>query len=178
MKNVVLALSLFSVSLTAQVTTSANPSTEGATPDVAGTSRHLQRNEHFLNLPGATTIDAPPEGFDPTNASDVELAYHGFPPHPDRSTEPERFAHWARAMKASKTRIVPILQQTDNFHGSIRRIKAANAGNDLSAPGAVVNDAPVGSHNWTGYASPSGTSTFYYVVSDMIVPVAEQPLGT
>jgi hypothetical protein len=177
MKKVVLPLSLFSVSLTAQVPTSANPSTKGTVPDVAQTSRRLQPNEHFLNLAGATTIDAPPEGFDPITASDEELNYYGLPPHPDRNTEPERFAHWARAMKASRTRIVPILQQTDNFHSSIQRIKAANAGSDLSASGTVMNDAG-GSYNWTGYASPSGTSTFYYVVSDMIVPVAEQPLGT
>ena len=41
---------------------------------IAQNPRQLQPNEHALNLPGATTIEAPPAGFDPITASDEELA--------------------------------------------------------------------------------------------------------
>src|ERR1700757_4782564 len=70
----------------------------------------LQPNEHALNLPGATTIEAPPAGFDPIAASDEELAYHGFPPRPNQTTEPKAYATWAKAMKASKVRVAPTLE--------------------------------------------------------------------
>src|SRR5579863_5217560 len=73
---------------------------------LAQNARQLQPNETALNLPGATTIAAPPAGFDPTNASDEELAYHGFPPRPNQTTEAKQYASWVRAMKASKTRVV------------------------------------------------------------------------
>ena len=54
-----------------------------ATPlaSIAQNPRQLQPNEHALNLPGATTIEAPPAGFDPITASDDELAYNGFDHH-------------------------------------------------------------------------------------------------
>src|ERR1700747_1236531 len=73
--------------------------------------RSMQPNEHALNLPGASTIEAPPAGFDPITASDEELAYHGFPPRPNQS-QAKAYATWVKAMKASKVRLVPKLEQT------------------------------------------------------------------
>src|SRR5579871_6238485 len=64
----------------------------------------LQPNEHALNLPGATTFDAPPVGFDPISASDEELQYHGFAPRPSQNTEPKAYATWVKAIQHSKTR--------------------------------------------------------------------------
>lgn len=59
-------------------------------------------NEHGLNLPGATTIDAPQAGFDPIAASGQDLAFHGSPPRPNPAADPKAYALWAKAMKASK----------------------------------------------------------------------------
>src|ERR1700756_4341539 len=112
----------------------------------------LQPNDHPLNAPGATTIDAPPAGFDPIMASDHELAFHGFPPRPDQNANPKAYARWARAMKASKTRIVPTLEQTTIFHGPVKHAVAANsnaAESKLAPPPGTVKNAL--SYNWSGY---------------------------
>ena len=44
---------------------------------LAQAPRHLQPNEHTTNLPGATTIEAPPAGFDPI-AAKAAIDAHGF----------------------------------------------------------------------------------------------------
>ena len=150
---------------------------------IAQNTRHLQPNEHALNLPGATTIDAPPAGFDPIAASDEELAYHGFPPRPNQTTEPKAYATWVKAMKASKVRVAPGLEQTEVFHGPVKPGKAAN-------PTAVESNPLLSSqarntsysYNWSGYvdfsgASSYGSSSFYYLVNHYVVPVAEQAFG-
>jgi Peptidase A4 family len=150
---------------------------------VAQAPRHLQPNEHPTNLPGATTIEAPPAGFDPIAASDEDLAYHGFPPRPNQVEQPKAYATWAKAMNHSKTRMVPSLEQTGIFHGPAKVQKQAN-------PTAVEGNAgrmpapsnTLYSSNWSGYvdfsgASSYGTASYYYLVNDMIVPVAEQAFG-
>ncbi len=149
---------------------------------LAQNARQLQPNETALNLPGATTIAAPPAGFDPINASDEELAYHGFPPRPNQTTEAKQYASWVRAMKASKTRVVPSLEQTSVFHGPVKPGKGTNlaAVEKTVAAGGVSNTSY--SYNWSGYvdfsgATSYGSSSFYYVVSDFVVPVAEQAFG-
>jgi hypothetical protein len=141
----------------------------------------LPPNQHALNLPGATTIDAPPAGFDPITASDEDLQYHGFPPRPNQTTEPKAYATWAKAMKASKTRIVPTLEQTTIFHGPSKINKNA------PSPTAVESNAALSlqpsntlySSNWSGYvdfsgATSYGSSSYYYLVNDMVVPIAQQ----
>lgn len=158
-----------------------------ATPLAAlaqSTHRQLQPNEHALNLPGATTIEAPPAGFDPIAASDEELAYHGFPPRPNESTQPKAYATWVNAMKASKFRVVPNLEQTKIFHGPAKQAKVENPTAVESNPlisGRASNTSY--SYNWSGYvdfsgATSYGSSSFYYLVSDFVVPVAEQASGT
>ena len=150
---------------------------------LAQAPRHLQPNEHATNLPGATTIDAPPAGFDPIAASDEDLAYHGFPPRPNQVEQPKAYATWVKAMNHSKTRMVPSLEQTGIFHGPAKVQKAAN-------PTAVESNAgrmpapsnTLYSSNWSGYvdfsgASSYGSASYYYIVNDMIVPVAEQAFG-
>ena len=150
---------------------------------IAQNPRQLQPNEHALNLPGATTIEAPPAGFDPIAASDQDLAYHGFPPRPNQNTEPKAYATWVRAMKASKVRVAPNLQQTSVFHGPVKPSKLANPTavetNPLLA-GQASNTAY--SYNWSGYvdfsgATSYGSSSYYYLVNHYVVPVAEQAFG-
>ena len=143
----------------------------------------LQPNEHALNLPGATRFDAPPAGFDPIAASDEELQYHGFPPRPNQNTEPKAYATWVKAMQHSKTRIVPNLEQTTIFHGPVKQGTAKNptaVESNLAATGKVSNTAY--SYNWSGYvdfsgATSYGSSSYYYLVNDYVVPVAEQAFG-
>jgi len=153
-----------------------------ATPlaSIAQNPRHLQPNEHALNLPGATTFDAPPAGFDPISASDQDLQYHGFAPRPNQNTEPKAYASWVKAMQHSKTRMVPSLEQTTIFHGPANRQKLANP--TEAASNASLSLQPSNtlySSNWSGYvdfsgASSYGSSSYYYVVNDMVVPVAQQ----
>ena len=146
----------------------------------AQNSRPLQPNEHQLNIPGATTIEAPPAGFDPINASDEELQYHGFVPRPNQATQPQAYASWVRAMQHSKTRVVPSLEQTAIFHGPAKPVKLADPAG--AASNAVLSLEPSNtqySSNWSGYVNLSGAgsyglTSFNYIGSDMVVPVAKQ----
>ncbi len=142
----------------------------------------LQPNEHALNLPGATTIEAPPAGFDPIAASDEDLAYHGFPPRPDQNATPKAYATWVKAMSHSKNRIEPKLEQTAVFHGPANVAKNPTAVEGNAAPSLQPSNTYYSS-NWSGYvdfsgASSYGSTSFYYLVNDMVVPVAEQANGT
>jgi len=147
------------------------------------TPHKLQPNEHALNLPGATTFDAPPAGFDVLTASDEELAYHGFPPRPNQNTEPKAYATWSKAMQHSLKRIVPKLEQTAIFHGPAKQAKAANAAsleNEVSLANQPSNTSY--SYNWSGYvdfsgATSYGAKSYYFLVNDFTVPVAEQAFG-
>jgi Peptidase A4 family len=146
---------------------------------VAQIRRQLQPNEHALNLPGTTTIDAPPAGFDPITASDDELAYHGFPPRPSQS-EQKAYASWVKAMKASKVRLVPKLEQTAIFHGPAKPGKAANPTAVEPSPLLATQASNTYySSNWSGYvdfsgASSYGSSSFFFIQNDFVVPIAQQ----
>jgi Peptidase A4 family len=122
------------------------------------------------NRPGATTSISPPEGFNPIDASDEELATYGFPPRPDAQADPNANAAWQKAMLASKHRIAPQLELTNIFHGPAR------------APGSVTNTNTTSS-NWsgsvdlTGASSYNKTSSAYYIIAEYVVPVARQAYG-
>jgi hypothetical protein len=130
----------------------------------------LAANRIATNLAGATTSIAPPEGFDPRQASDGDLAKYGFPPRPDVNVDPKAYASWGKAMTASKKRIVPHLEMTDVYHGPKRG-------------GTQLTDSSGTSSNWSGVVEFSGaksynkSSTFYYIVADYVVPVATQAFG-
>ena len=153
-----------------------------ATPLVglAVNAKPLQPNEHPTNLPGVTTIEAPPAGFDVINASDEELAYHGFPPRPNQNTEPKAYATWVRAMNASATRIVPKLEPTAISHGqkgASQNATAATLENKVPLP--VPHDNNLITTNMSGFVAQSGAisygpNSFYYIVSNFVVPVAQQ----
>jgi hypothetical protein len=145
----------------------------------------LQPNERALNIAGASTIVAPPSGFDPIAASDEELAYHGFPPRPNQNTEPKAFATWAKAMQHSKSRVMPTLQETSIFHGPAKQAKSNGVTSAAVANNVSLSNQPSNtsySYNWSGYvdfsgATSYGTSSYYYLVNDFTVPVAEQAFG-
>lgn len=138
-------------------------------------ARPLQPNERPTNLPGATTIMAPPAGFDPINASDEDLQYHGFPPRPNQVTEAKAYAVWERAIKASKTRVTPKLEQTGIFHGPAQQ-------NSKGGTPTLGSNGTTTSYNWSGYvdfsgATSYGSTSYYYLYADYIVPPARQAFG-
>lgn len=147
------------------------------------TPHRLQPNEHALNLPGASTIEAPPVGFDPMSASDEDLAYHGFPPRPNQVTDSKAYASWVEAMSHSKTRVTPKLEQTAIYHGPAQIKKNASSNAMAAHPG--LPQAPSNtlySSNWSGYvafsgATSYGSSSYYYLINDMVIPIAQQRPG-
>jgi len=148
---------------------------------LAQTNRNMNPNESPTNLPGATTIAAPPADFDPLTASDQDLQYYGFPPRPNQATDTKAYASWVKAMKASKTRVVPVLEQTSIFHGPAQLVKNPTAGENESAVSSSSSNTSYTS-NWSGYVDQSGatrygSSSFYFTVNEMVVPVAEQAYG-
>jgi hypothetical protein len=147
------------------------------------TPHQLQPNEHALNIPGATTIEAPPAGFDPISASDEELKYHGFPPRPNPGTDSKAYASWVEAMKHSKTRVAPQLQQTNILHGPAQIKKNVNPSATEAHP--ILSQQPSNTYyssNWSGYVAFSGASSYgssyYYLINDMVVPIAQQRPGS
>jgi hypothetical protein len=83
-------------------------------------------------------------------------------------------------MQHSKTRIVPKLEQTTIFHGPAKPGKAADptAVETITAPAGDVKNLSY-SYNWSGYVDFGdgivyGPKSFYYIVNDFVVPVAEQ----
>ncbi len=151
--------------------------------NLAQNTKHMQPNEVATNLPGVTTILAPPAGFDPINASDEDLAYHGFPPRPNQNTEPKAYATWVKAMNGSKTRVTPKLEQTSVFHGPVQLKQKVNASaleSNIALAGQPSNT--YNSSNWSGYVSFSGATSYgsksyYFTVNDLTVPVAQQAFG-
>lgn len=141
-----------------------------------GAESPLPSNRVATNLPGVTTSVAPPEGFNPITASDAELATFGFPPRPDGAANPKAYSSWERAMKASKIRVQPVLEQTNIFHGPMKK---ATTQQTLD----LFETTSTTSGNWSGVADLSGatsynsTSTFYYLVMEYVVPTATQAYG-
>jgi hypothetical protein len=137
----------------------------------AGTAQQLKPNELPTNIAGATTIAAPPASFNPLTASDQDLEYYGFPPRPNEIDAPKAFASWQKAMTASKTRIVPKLEVTKNFSAPAKAKAAAPSSGSAAT-----------SSNWSGYVNLNGvtkygSSSFYFVISDYVVPIARQAYG-
>lgn len=120
------------------------------------------------NLPGVFTYASPPSGFDPLTASDDQLAAYGFPPRPDKNASGP-YASWEKAMKASKHRVIPVLQVTSRYHGP------------NIAAGKVENSSAT-SYNWSGMvdttsATSYGSSSIIQIGSEFVVPVAVQAHG-
>lgn len=125
-----------------------------------------------LDLPGVTTSLHPPDGFNPLNASDEELARFGFPPRPDAQAAPKAYGTWQRAMVASKERLTPQLELTEMFSGPNRKHPVQN-----SEAGTGTSDNWSGSVDFSGATSYNSTTTFYYILAEYVVPVARQAYG-
>jgi len=130
------------------------------------------------NIAGVHTFEAPPYGFNALSAGDEELAVYGFPPRPSPQADPAGFAHWAKAMTASRTRWSGELKPT-SFYSRPARMVPAPAGTPITA--APKTGASL---NWSGFINTNtlkkyNTKTsFYYVLSEFNVPVVNQPANT
>jgi hypothetical protein len=140
----------------------------GAIYDAASTVR--------TNIEGIRTFSAPPAGFDPINAPDEELATYGFPPRPNKESNPKSFANWTKAMAASKARWNGELKHTGLYSRPADR---------ASAPaGASATASTTYYYNWSGFVNTNtltnyNTNTsFYYVISEFNVPTVNPPSGS
>jgi hypothetical protein len=120
------------------------------------------------NLPGVTAKVGVPAGFDALAASPEALEANGFPPRPDAAADPQGFASWKRAVTAGTRRVVPKLTQTDIQHHPLHRLGR--------------RDDTDYSNNWSGYvllnqATAYGSKSWYYIIGDYTVPVAQQAFG-
>ncbi len=130
------------------------------------------------NIHGVSTFNAPPSGFNPLTASDMELATYGFPPRPSAQSDPERYAQWSRAMKAAKVR----------WNGKLTDMGAYSTGAKIvgTLPESASSAVPINtsSYNWSGIVNTNKLKTWnkktsvYYVISDFNIPVAQPPFGT
>jgi hypothetical protein len=117
------------------------------------------------NLPGVTAnLDVP--NFDPLAATAQQLAAAGLPPRPDAQLQAKAFASWKRAMTSNARHVLPTLTATNIKHGAHK-------------PGGTSNGT---SYNWSGYALVNSqtsltAASFYYLIADYVVPVAEQAFG-
>lgn len=130
------------------------------------------------NIAGVRTFNAPPQGFNPLNASETELASFGFPPRPSKETDPQNYAQWVRAMAAAKNR----------WNGKLRDMGASSMpAKPAHAPVTPDASATPGLryyYNWSGIANSNKltkwnkNTSFYYVISSFNVPAVQPPFGT
>jgi hypothetical protein len=126
----------------------------------------------------------PPAGFNPLGASDTELAFHGVPPRPDASKNPEAYSHWSKLVSGTKNRITPILRQTNIYHKPAQNLSIADktAVKPDSSPSTALNATSITSTNWSGYANYVASGTFLgnnsFVFAEWTVPFAQQAFGT
>jgi hypothetical protein len=128
---------------------------------------------------GVHTFAAAPKGFDPINASDLDLASFGYPIRPDVSDP--RYKTWVRAVSHMKHQPDPMkIKEMPFSSASMRPGKGApGASASISAGQTTVT-----SSNWSGVAAVNAltsynkSKSFYFVISDLGSPVAEEALNT
>jgi len=132
-------------------------------------------------VPGIRTFEAAPKGFDPKTASDLDLAHYGYPIRPDVSDP--RYKSWSRAVSHMTHRPDPMkIKQMPFSSTSLRPAKMpAGASANISAG---LTQTTIASSNWSGVAavnaltSYNSKKSFYYVISDLGTPVAEEAFNT
>jgi hypothetical protein len=77
------------------------------------------------NISSIHTYAAPPKGFDPLAATDIERATYGFPARSDKQANPDQYALWERAMNVAKIRwsgeLKPPIDEHTGRSGPTRR---------------------------------------------------------
>jgi hypothetical protein len=134
------------------------------------------------NIEGVRTFAAPPEGFNPLAASDVELATYGFPPRPNKQADPDHYALWERAMAAAKNRVSGELKPLPA--GMHERMQASSASASID-PSTTLTTGPkqLATINGAGVFLTNALKTWSNTASlddiwTMIsVPVAQLPFA-
>jgi Peptidase A4 family len=146
----------------------------GISPTAAG----IYNSSHTIktNVPGVTGFPDLPPGFDAVSASAEQRAAYGLPPAPP-ATDPASYATWKKAM----SHIGHARQYTGPL--TVTKMKSmpmkAVGKPTASADGTISSS----SYNWSGVASTTAatawnaTNSFYYVVSEFNVPVAQEAFG-
>jgi len=121
------------------------------------------------NLAGVLAYAPPPAGFDAFSATDDALAAYGYPPRPARVRSRD-YDMWARAVRAERRRIVPILRQTDMAAGAVLQARPGLRGGSAT------------SKNWSAAvlantASHYGTGSFHSAAAWFNIPAANQAAG-
>jgi len=141
------------------------------------------------NLKGIRTFNAPPAGFNPLTATEEENAVYGFPPRPPQE-DTEHYAMWAKAMTAAKTRWAGEIKTTSYWSQPAHRAAAPESTPEEEAGVKATGPTTNYYYNWSGFINTQPTlkkyinntttsiNSFYYIVSDFNVPVAEEAFGT
>jgi hypothetical protein len=129
------------------------------------------------NLPNVNTYPDPPQGFNPLNASDEELASYGFPSRPDKQADPDHYRMWERAMMAAKIRWHGELKAREFPHRELLPAPSADttgsvpltatSGSNVEASGVILNS---GVNKWS-------SGSFADMWSVINVPVVSQPFA-
>jgi Peptidase A4 family len=129
-----------------------------ATGCFAANAQQYSTSVALPGVPGVTTYNSVPEGFDPAAASDTELQEFGYPKRPDIS-DTKAYASWLRAV--SVTRITPELFNSGRFHRPNQRVGSSTV---------VENTTHSNSGNWSGWSLIGGSPKFAEVVGLWVVP--------
>jgi hypothetical protein len=114
------------------------------------------------NIPGIYTYAAPPKSFNPVTATDEELATYGFPPRPDKKTNPGQYAMWERAMIAAKIRWNGQLKPVPGVHGMI---SPGSSPLPEAAQPETAGPKQISTNNASGVIVSSGPSPVHAVVA-------------
>lgn len=120
---------------------------------------------------GAVTIHpVPPKTFDPIRASRDEREHYGFPPEPNRGTQPLQYAFWRRLLSPPENgRLTFTAQRVDRLSPLLSC--AASVPRRIVAPSRREQ-----SLNWSGaYVTPKGGRSFTSVRGVWTVPALQPP---
>jgi len=98
---------------------------------------------HPTNLADHFHFELPPDGFQPTRATDGELRRYGLPHRPDPRRFPKATRFWLRSMRRIKTFIVPTLEkQPELIHGSGVTLHDVSDTSRIWSGLSITNNAP------------------------------------
>src|SRR5262245_51110173 len=130
---------------------------------------------------GVHRYTLPPYGFDPTSATNDELASFGLPERPDAREEPELFAFWKEMLSSPIEFIRPAFHPKKDIPSELFYFRHGTKGKRRVGAGARTRRA-LGhledSRNWSGaYITPPRPNRFVYITGAFTVPDASIPLG-
>jgi hypothetical protein len=127
------------------------------------------------SLNGVSVFAAPPKGFNPLTATNVELLTYGLPQRPDKVADEKGYSIWERAMLSTRMHVTDVRATPY----SSRTMMTSGTSEKMDASGSTA----VGSSNWSGIANTNKNTTwnnntsFTQVASVWNVPVAKAPFG-